>query len=202
MKTRRIHRDAFTLIELLVVISIIALLVSILLPALQGARAEGRAVSCMSGMRQIGLGLHMYSVDSSGHIPAVTPAPSRYWYHLLGPYVGEFKYVSAPEGVWHCPDKVEPLSWAPQFLSRSYAYNREIRGFSAGQKFLRLSDVERRVVVIEYGNPQASESGVGFARHVDPRHRGTANYLHGDGHVMRSGEDPQVKGNIPGLHEP
>jgi prepilin-type N-terminal cleavage/methylation domain-containing protein/prepilin-type processing-associated H-X9-DG protein len=63
------HRRAFTLVELLVVISIIALLVALLLPALGLAREAGRASVCASRMSQIGYALHHYATDHRDWIP-------------------------------------------------------------------------------------------------------------------------------------
>jgi prepilin-type N-terminal cleavage/methylation domain-containing protein/prepilin-type processing-associated H-X9-DG protein len=62
--------SAFTLIELLVVISIIALLIAILLPALQGARSTARRVMCLANQRQIGMGLMRYD-DANRGLPPV-----------------------------------------------------------------------------------------------------------------------------------
>jgi prepilin-type processing-associated H-X9-DG protein/prepilin-type N-terminal cleavage/methylation domain-containing protein len=62
-------RSAFTLVELLVVIGIIALLISILLPALNKARAAGLKVACASNMRQIGLAFLQYSNETKGRLP-------------------------------------------------------------------------------------------------------------------------------------
>jgi prepilin-type N-terminal cleavage/methylation domain-containing protein/prepilin-type processing-associated H-X9-DG protein len=63
-------RGGFTLIELLVVISIIALLIAILLPALTAARNSAKSIQCGSNLRQIGIALEVYTLDSDGLYPA------------------------------------------------------------------------------------------------------------------------------------
>ncbi len=85
--------SGFTLIELLVVISVIALLLALLMPALKGARNQARKVICQSNLRQFGSVLLMYIEDNEGRLPL--GKASALWL-LRGSSPGESHDANAP----------------------------------------------------------------------------------------------------------
>ena len=92
------RNEGFTLIELLVVIAIISVLIALLLPALDRAKAEAQAIACASQQKQFGLAFRVYGDDNEDAFPQFAdnyPSWGVDWFQVTAQYVGQYSNALA-----------------------------------------------------------------------------------------------------------
>ena len=113
------RKHGFTLVELLVVIGIIAILIAILLPALQKARKTANTAKCLSNLRQIGLAFQMYTNDYKGFVlqpvsfdPYFSPT-TCFWFQRLSDYMNK---KTSRQGTFDSSDTSAVIKGCPEWL--------------------------------------------------------------------------------------
>ena len=201
-------KRGFTLIELLVVIAIIAILASLLLPALQQAKAKSTQATCRGNLKQLAMGYHMYSVDNEDWYPGfihrgVNPGTGT-WFDFIRvyvPFTGTVAMGNAPlatDPIYNCP--ASKFRYAPNRCSTS--------NWTADYWGLKISTIKRTeqkflIGDVAGGNPAGVLTsltclyiGAQFPTdacrgHLWPSHNAQVTMAYCDGHVggFRPGAD-------------
>ncbi len=151
------RKCGFTLIELLVVIAIIAILAAILFPVFARAREKARQSSCLSNVKQIGLGMMMYVQDYDERFPTLYYTPPggirQDVVMCVNPYISNLN-------VWDCPSAARETA-KPYSSLGSYSY-----GYSRRLNLLKAAVIKRPAEIVMFA--EACMDSWGPIRLTDP----------------------------------
>jgi prepilin-type N-terminal cleavage/methylation domain-containing protein/prepilin-type processing-associated H-X9-DG protein len=148
---KRISR-CFTLVELLVVIAIIAILASMLLPALRNSKDMAKRTVCLGNLRQLGSICFLYQGDYNEWLPAAyTNTPAIYWFDRYVDYNDSFLTAKGRTGIYSCP--AIDLWWNTVISNKqngNYAMNENfIHSIDGYTKFSKISKPATYAYIID-----------------------------------------------------
>jgi prepilin-type N-terminal cleavage/methylation domain-containing protein len=210
------YRSGFTLIELLVVVAIIAVLVAILLPALNAARENAKQVSCLSNLKQLGTAMAMYVSDHKDVFPPMldeTRGNGKFyvfrtwpltfgfffgWEDLMYSYTGDHRLMVCPTESF--PRDRNKTSFVPPWyygLEHSYTYNLFFGTSYFPLRETAISQPARKGLLGERGGYAVYHYIYNGNDNGGPIHHGNTNILMADYHG-ESLKYPNLYYGIPG----